>query len=232
VSGFNEIDTYKEQVRCDVSESIYTGHLRAGRRHGKGSVKFDSGASYEGEFVEDDYSGQGTETTSSGHRYVGEFKAGKKQGKGTFYWMDGRRYEGHWHGDSMAGYGVMDWRDGRKYHGIFQDDDFDGNGIFIWPDGSKLDGLFRAGRAVTGVLTEASGDRFKVRYGRDKPGAQVSKASLWLGQPATSLICFGTLPEPEFKQPHMGREEQVPPRTSGVAQPNRKQGDLARRIPF
>lgn len=149
--------------------------------------------------MDDDYSGHGTETTSIGHRYVGEFKAGRKQGKGTFYWMDGRRYEGHWHADSMLGYGVMEWRDGRKYHGIFRDDDFDGDGIFLWPDGSKLDGSFRAGRAVAGTLTEADGSRFRVRYGRDKPGAKVSKASMWLGQPSTSLICFGTLPEPEVK---------------------------------
>jgi hypothetical protein len=48
-------------------------------------------------------------------------------------------------------------------------------------------------------VAQADGARFRVRYGKDRPGAQVSKASLTLGQPATSLICYGTLPEPTHK---------------------------------
>ena len=198
MSGFEEQLVYKENVRCDITESVYTGYYKASRRHGRGAVRFDDGSAYEGEFVDDDYCGKGVET-SEGGRYVGEFKANKKNGSGTFYWTDGRRYEGQWKCDRMSGFGGMEWRDGRRYHGFFEDDDFHGDGVFVWPDGRKLDSSFNAGRAVEGVLTEAGGGRFRVRYGKDRPGAQVSRASIALGQPATSLICYGTLPEPLLK---------------------------------
>jgi hypothetical protein len=153
VSGFAEQIVYKENVRCPISDSVYTGYYKASRRHGRGAVMFDDGSAYDGEFVEDDYCGTGVETSESG-RYVGEFKANKKHGNGTFYWTDGRRYEGQWKSDRMSGFGGMDWRDGRHYHGFFDADDFHGDGVFAWPDGRKLDASFSAGRAVEGVLTE------------------------------------------------------------------------------
>jgi len=72
---------------------------------------------------------------------------------------------------------------------------------------------------------QACGSRFQVRNAADNPGAQVSRASMALGQAATNLICYGTLPEPTLKELHRGREERAP-RTSGIAQPNLRQGDL------
>lgn len=231
VSWFEETLVHKEKVRCDITESWYTGHYRASERHGTGRVRFDDGSCYEGDFVNDEYSGQGVETSVAGHRYVGEFKQGKKHGQGILYWTDGRRYEGFWKCDTMSGFGVLKWRLGCQYHGMFDDDDFEGDGVFAWPDGRNLDASFKSGRAVQGVLTEADGSRFHVHYGRDKPGAQVSRASMALGQAATSLICYGTLPEPTLKEPHCGREALAAPRTSGVAQPNYRQGDLGRLVP-
>ena len=52
---------------------------------------------------------------------------------------------------------------------------------------------------MEGILTEPDGGRFKVRYGRDRPGAHIPHAALSLGQGATNLIAFGTLPPPTFK---------------------------------
>ena len=82
--------TYKENVRCDITESSYTGYYKGCARHGQGHVRYDDGSWYKGEFVDDDCCGKGVENREAG-RYVGEFKANKKHGSGTFCWTDGRR---------------------------------------------------------------------------------------------------------------------------------------------
>jgi len=68
--------------------------------------------------------------------------------------------------------------------------------------------------SVYGAVAQADGVRFRVRYGKDRPGAQVSKSSFSLGQPATSLICYGTLPEPTNKvvSPELQKTPKARPR--------------------
>ena len=207
LSGFESAVGYRENVRCDISDSVYTGEFRGCQRHGKGTLKFDGGGVYAGEFVDDSFCGKGTQTAENGDRYVGEFKNNQKHGAGTMFWYDGRRYEGQFRSDRITGFGVMHWQDGRRYQGFFHEDSFDGEGSFHWPDGTSLDAAFKAGRAVEGLLKEASGCRYRVRYGPDKPGEKVSRQSLmiagsWgLRHGSTNLMAYGTLPEPTVKEP-------------------------------
>lgn len=55
-----------------------------GKRTGKGTMKYDAGAVYEGDFVNDKYEGYGKYTWEDSDVYEGEWKDGERNGKGTF----------------------------------------------------------------------------------------------------------------------------------------------------
>ena len=49
-----------------------------------GSITFDNGNKYVGEFKDAMFHGQGTYTYASGNKYVGEWKDDKQHGQGTY----------------------------------------------------------------------------------------------------------------------------------------------------
>eukprot|EP00804_Cyclotella_cryptica_P016739 CCRYP_002034-RA/>CCRYP_002034-RA protein AED:0.26 eAED:0.26 QI:348/1/1/1/1/1/2/131/940 len=60
-----------------------------GKRTGKGTMTYDGGAVYEGDFVDDVYEGYGKYTWEDMDEYEGEWKAGERNGKGIFRGGDG-----------------------------------------------------------------------------------------------------------------------------------------------
>lgn len=60
-----------------------------GKRTGKGTMTYDAGAIYEGDFVNDLYEGYGKYTWEDLDEYEGEWKAGERNGKGIFRGADG-----------------------------------------------------------------------------------------------------------------------------------------------
>ncbi|KAL3799600.1 hypothetical protein ACHAWO_008916 [Cyclotella atomus] len=68
----------------------YVGDRDAnGHRSGKGKCTYQSGAVYQGGFVNNKYEGEGTYTWDDGDKYEGQWKDGERNGKGTFYHSDG-----------------------------------------------------------------------------------------------------------------------------------------------
>jgi len=75
-------------------EGLYTGELSIVKnevylKHGLGSMIFDSGARYVGQWRLDIQHGKGTYVWPSGTRYEGEFCDNKIKGRGTTIWFDG-----------------------------------------------------------------------------------------------------------------------------------------------
>jgi hypothetical protein len=72
--------------------------LRTGQRlkHGTGTMRWQDGREYQGEFSFDEIHGQGTMTWPTGATYVGQYCWGVKHGFGKFQWLDGWSLEGCW----------------------------------------------------------------------------------------------------------------------------------------
>ncbi len=67
----------------------YVGEFRDGKRHGIGTLFFANGDNYVGEFRENHRHGKGAYTFSSGDKYVGEYRAGNRNGEGIEYLAQG-----------------------------------------------------------------------------------------------------------------------------------------------
>jgi hypothetical protein len=87
-------------------------------KHGKGKYS-DAHASYDGEFVHDQYEGSGLYVGASGATFEGRFKAGRMNGEGTYRWSDGAVYVGSWVEGVMQGKGQYTSSDGVQYVGKF-----------------------------------------------------------------------------------------------------------------
>lgn len=59
-----------------LGEGVYTGQLRNGVFHGRGTWVSESGLSYSGQFKNGLYHGTGTLTFADGYAYTGEFEQG------------------------------------------------------------------------------------------------------------------------------------------------------------
>ena len=92
----------------------YIGERDAnGHRSGKGKITYQSGAVYEGDFVNNKYEGQGTYTWDDGDEYVGQWKDGERNGKGTFTQADGTVEIAMFENGAATGDGVQ-WSPDRK----------------------------------------------------------------------------------------------------------------------
>ncbi len=131
-----------------------------------GTITFQNGAAYNGEYKETKdklqiLHGQG-EFTSSAFRYKGEFRDGKKQGKGTYIWANGNRYEGDFVDDEPSGRGKFTFPSGDQYEGEYSKGAFNGKGVFISKNGDKTEGPFVNGQAQgKAVYVFANGDKYE-----------------------------------------------------------------------
>ncbi len=120
----------------------FKGSLVNGRRHGKGTMQWADGGSYDGVWRND-----------------------KRNSLGVMVSPDGSRYEGGWSNDRMLGRGVMAWADGRHYKGSWRDDRPHGFGTMKWADGTSFEGQFYKGKPNgKGKCTTAGGERSRCKY--------------------------------------------------------------------
>ncbi|KAH0795963.1 MORN repeat protein [Histomonas meleagridis] len=90
------------------------------KRHGTG-IYTDGGATYDGEFVEDQYQGYGVYTAIDGSVYKGEWKSGKMHGHGIYTWPDGSFFEGEWENGKMEGPGTYTDKDKNVWKGTWHE---------------------------------------------------------------------------------------------------------------
>lgn len=102
------------KIRTETYDNgTYTGEFSDnGKRHGKGIYRFNSGASFEGNFVNGVRNGHGVYRYADGDKYVGDFVDSNFEGYGKYYWHDGDWFEGEYRKDKRNGLGVYHYADG------------------------------------------------------------------------------------------------------------------------
>ena len=71
--------------------------------------------------------GQGTMTYENGNKYEGQWVNDKKEGEGTMTYADGAKYEGQWVNDKKEGEdGTMKYANGNEYRGQWLNDKKEG----------------------------------------------------------------------------------------------------------
>lgn len=97
----------------------YEGDFNNGFRHGKGKVYFESGI-YEGDIVKNILEGKGTIKYDNGNSYTGDWKDGNFNGKGTYKWKVGNSYTGDYVNGNREGKGTYTWAEGSYLIGEFK----------------------------------------------------------------------------------------------------------------
>jgi len=170
-----------------TGSATYEGETKNNLKHGKGTLTWDDGDKFTGEF-ENDEKVYGTFNWKVGDQYIGEWKNSLMHGKGTYTYRNGRKYEGDWFGGYKEGAGKMTWPNGDKYEGGFHKDYchgvgtqtyaddrvYRGNwfenkkhgfGIIFTPTGDKTQGYWNMGQLNDiAIITEKSGIRFQERW--------------------------------------------------------------------
>jgi len=171
----------------------YSGGVKDGERHGRGTFQFVNGDTYNGEWCQGKPSGYGEYTWQAGGKYAGDWVDGKHDGRGFLSWgpdpnskkekrytgsfRRGSRagsgsetiaghgvYAGQWEADQRSGRGTFKWDNGNLYDGDWSADQRSGTGLFVWPSGRRYEGTFYKDCPVQGLLQEADGTCFAVKF--------------------------------------------------------------------
>ncbi|KAL7544372.1 hypothetical protein ACHAWF_007755 [Thalassiosira exigua] len=138
-------DEYEEQVD-DTDKSLekpseprlvkvnggeYFGSFnKRGQKHGEGTMKYDNGNEYSGQWKDNKRDGKGTTKYKSGNVYTGIWKTGKRHGFGVFHIQKtGDVYRGNWAQGLKSGPGVYEYADGELDVSFYQDDIRVGEGV-------------------------------------------------------------------------------------------------------
>lgn len=161
---------YSEAVMC-FPEGNYTGMVnQAGKPDGRGTMRFNDGSVYNGEWQNSVMIGKGTCTYADGHtKYEGEWKKGVPDGQGSFTYSNGDQYTGRWQKGLMDGEGVYKFKNSERYEGGWKQNKHHGNGKFTYKSGNVYNGQWRYGmRDGHGMFIYANGDEFAGEYYDDK----------------------------------------------------------------
>jgi hypothetical protein len=138
----------------DYSNAVYEGYLLNDEPSGEGTMRWENGNIYTGNWVNGIFAGYGVFTFASGDKYEGNFSNDKFHGKGTFIWKDGSSYTGDWANGVRTGYGVYRFSNGDKYEGDFINGELNGQGTITFADGQTNTGIWRDGKLVESITSE------------------------------------------------------------------------------
>ena len=125
--------------------------------NGYGTLVFDNGDKYIGNFKKGKFHGKGNFTygkgSNKGDQYIGEFKNDIESGKGTYTWANGDKYSGTFENGMPHGKGTYDYgegpNEGDQYVGEFKEGLKAVFGTYTWANGVKYTGEFKNDR-ITG----------------------------------------------------------------------------------
>lgn len=143
------------------SGRVYSGDWIAGQWNGKGKLLNPNGDTYEGEFVFDARHGKGVYKWDNGDVYTGMFREDKRHGQGKFAFHNGNVYEGEFCDGMFEGFGRYKFNGG-YYEGEWKEGRYDGNGELVSASGSRYSGEFR-NSVAHGLGMEVTADGQKRR---------------------------------------------------------------------
>lgn len=180
----NEKELFTGYGTKEYDDGVYTGDLVRGFRHGTGTMQYnnggwytgqwdngkkagagtgkiiyENGSVYEGEFMDGKCHGTGKVIYESGSVYEGEFQNGKLQGQGTYTNVNGSVYTGYWNDGERTGKGTgKEIYDNGYYEGEFYNGQRHGQGTYVWTSGSQYTGQWVEGsRTGYGTYTWPDG---------------------------------------------------------------------------
>lgn len=141
----------KEDLEYKVIEGVnfkYEGHVKDDKKHGQGTLTFNSGDKYMGQWHSDKKHGQGTYIFVHGDKYVGQWKDNKMHGLGTYFFKSGNKYVGQWHNDKKHGQGTYHFKNGDKWEGTYSNNKKHGYGVYTWASGKSTKEYWQDGKLV------------------------------------------------------------------------------------
>ncbi|MER0123289.1 hypothetical protein ABPH35_06420 [Streptococcus sp. ZJ93] len=84
----------KQTLTLDNGKITYHGAVVASKMSGKGTMTFENGDKYEGQFKNGSFNGKGIFTSAAGWTYEGQFKNGIAEGQGKLTTEEKVVYEG------------------------------------------------------------------------------------------------------------------------------------------
>ena len=114
-----------------------------------GEIRYETGASYTGQWQHDKRSDLGTFTFACGDVYEGEWGQNGYHGHGKYSSAETDEYEGQWRDDKMHGQGRYLFRaTGDVHEGGYVDGVREGKGTYTKADGTMKEGEWKAGELV------------------------------------------------------------------------------------
>lgn len=129
------------------SGGVYVGEFKNGKKSGNGVSIAPDGSTYAGEWKDGIFNGQGTFEYADGSKYVGQWKDGKRNGQGTLTYQEGT-YTGQWKDGKRNGQGVGTLKAGGGYSGQWKDGAMSGKGTYTDENGAKLIGIWAEGNLI------------------------------------------------------------------------------------
>ena len=124
---------FGQVTSCKVLDPEIVGRYSGGCKDGlaEGVGEASGQAEYRGEFVAGRKHGRGVMRWQDGERYEGGFAHDRRNGPGEFVWSNigpraGERYVGIYRDDLRHGFGEQTWGSGERYSGSWTDDQPDG----------------------------------------------------------------------------------------------------------
>ena len=84
----------KGVLNLDDGKIVYDGRLVRGKMNGQGSITFENGDQYTGDFSNGAFNGKGTFQSKAGWKYEGNFVSGQAEGYGKLTTEQDVVYEG------------------------------------------------------------------------------------------------------------------------------------------
>lgn len=103
--------------KYEITLSVYNGVISD-----RAKIKFPSGDIYSGGW-DNGIAGSGSMEYNNGDSFTGNFLNGKRHGEGTYVWKNGESYTGHWENDKMNGDGIYYYNKEKTHSlsGFFKD---------------------------------------------------------------------------------------------------------------
>lgn len=156
---------YKEKDGTEIKVQA-DGEMKAARLHGKVSIRWSNGSSYDGDYLAGIRHGRGIfKNAADGTSYDGDWKNDMPNGYGTANWKEGNSYQGDWKNGYLDGTGIFRFANGDVYQGEFKNGIREGNGTFKWKDGNSYQGDWKNNKADgKGVYRFANGGVYQGEF--------------------------------------------------------------------
>lgn len=152
---------------------------------GRGTVTWENGSKYSGDWVNGKAHGHGVMDYSNGDKYEGDWREGSRYGHGTHHFKDGGVYCGQWRNAAPDGQGKMTLGNGSHYVGSWKEGKWHGHGIVRPVNGGEWEGMFHDGKCTVGTLRRPNGEIEIGRY--DSVNPDDVKEGVWWGIDRSSI---------------------------------------------